>query len=283
MSLTDFNTILESLPTSVNNIFFYFMGEPFLNPAAYDMIKAAKKKGIFVTTCTNGECLSPPELVASGLDEISFQIGGLTQETHERYRMQGDLNRCLTNLKAVLKERERQGRDISVMVGFIVMRHNEHQVTKLERWGQELGVDRVVAISPCVRTYEQGLEFLPEDELFWLYGRDTFEQKKQLRPKTVLKGLCPTIYFSLAIMVNGDVVPCCRDPHGRYVVGNILRQKWKEIWNGPEMQNFRYRAAKNPGKVDICYLCSGFGVPRLYWKQPSLPKYVSHDLRSVKK
>jgi hypothetical protein len=36
---------------------------------------------------------------------------------------------------------------------------------------------------------------------------------------------CPWIYYSLAIHVNGDVVPCCRDPKGEEVMGNRSEQK----------------------------------------------------------
>ena len=34
---------------------FYFMGEPFLNRHAYDMIRYARNRSIYVETCTNGD------------------------------------------------------------------------------------------------------------------------------------------------------------------------------------------------------------------------------------
>jgi MoaA/NifB/PqqE/SkfB family radical SAM enzyme len=57
---------------------FYFMGEPFLNKQAYEMIRYAKETGIpFITTCTNGDPVQPEKLIEYGLDEVNFQIGGM--------------------------------------------------------------------------------------------------------------------------------------------------------------------------------------------------------------
>ena len=69
MSLEQFRTIIDKVGAHTNTLMFYFMGEPFLNKHAYDMIRYAKQAGIpFIETCTNGDFVDPVKIVASGLD-----------------------------------------------------------------------------------------------------------------------------------------------------------------------------------------------------------------------
>ncbi|HIE13944.1 TPA: radical SAM protein [Candidatus Bathyarchaeota archaeon] len=265
MSLENFKGIIDQVVPWTNSLIFYFMGEPFLNKEAYEMISYAKSKDIFITTCTNGQFVDPKKVLESGLDEISFQIGGMSQATHERYRVGGNLKQTLDNLNELIRlKKESQNTHLKVIMGFIVMKHNEHEVIKFRHWANEVGVDDAQVISPCVRNYQQGLEFLPEDDRYWFYDRQAFEREKILRPKIMLKNNCSWIYFSTTIQVNGDVVPCCRDPNGKYVMGNVLEEKLEDIWNNNRYVSFRQQLHKDIRKISICRLCSSFGVPRLH-------------------
>jgi radical SAM protein with 4Fe4S-binding SPASM domain len=258
MSMAQFQMIIDKVGAHTNTLMFYFMGEPFLNKHAYDMIRYAKAAGIpFVETCTNGDFVDPVRLVASGLDKVSFQIGGMTQETHETYRVKGRLDRVMTNLIATIRERNRARSKLRIDVGFIVMKHNEHEVADFRRMVIDIGADRAVVIDPCVRTIEQGKQFLPVDRAHWFYDEPAFNAGV-LRPKHLPDNACPWIYYSLAVHVNGDVVPCCRDPRGQEVMGNLFRQDLDEIWNGPRYRDFRARIHANQGGVEICRLCSSY-------------------------
>jgi MoaA/NifB/PqqE/SkfB family radical SAM enzyme len=129
MSLDQFRTIVDKMGGHVNTLMFYYMGEPFLNKHSYDMIRYAKDRGIpFIQTCTNGDLVKPERLVECGLDEVSFQIGGMTQETHQIYRINSQLDRVMANLKETLRLRNERRAPLRVMSGLILMKHNEHEV-----------------------------------------------------------------------------------------------------------------------------------------------------------
>ncbi|MBU4259407.1 MAG: SPASM domain-containing protein, partial [Proteobacteria bacterium] len=146
---------------------------------------------------------------------------------------------------------------LQIETGFIVMKHNEHEIDKYKRYMSELGVDRASVIAPCVRTIDQGKELLPANREFWVYDEVAFLQGS-LRPTVLPNNFCPWIYFSMAILVNGDIVPCCRDPHGKEIMGNIFDQSLDEIWNGKRYRNFRTRIHNNQKSVGICRLCSSY-------------------------
>lgn len=232
------------------------------------MIRYARDMGLYVMTCTNGDVLDPESLYESGINLISFQIGGVTQETHSIYRVNSDLSEVIGNLSRyleIIRLRGRKPMEHHVELGFIVMRHNEGEIEEFSKMAEDIGVDRKNIISPCVRTPQQGHDFLPQSDAYWIYDRERLEQEGCLMPKKRYpKNSCPWLYYSITIQVDGNVVPCCRDPHGRYIVGNLLEQSLDEVWNGSELREFRQAVFSNQAGVDICRLCPGEGLPPLF-------------------
>ena len=262
MTFEVFKKVLESAGTQVNSILLYYMGEPFLNRDIYRMIEYAVSKGIFVSVCTNGETVDAKQLVDSGISEVSFQISGMTDETHQQYRMGGDLSKTLYNLGDTIEARNYKHSKTKIRVGFIVMKHNEHEISQVIRL-KEIGVDKVDIISPCVRNIEQGKLFLPESDKYWIYDRVAFD-KGILKPKVVPINRCWWIYYSTVITWDGYVLPCCRDAQAKYNMGNILKTDFIRIWNGAREEYFRGMVATGQGRLDLCQLCSGYGIARLY-------------------
>lgn len=261
LSMKDFKTLVDKIAPHTNTLLFYYMGEPFLNRESYDMIRYAKDQGIpYINTCTNGDFADGEKLVTCGLDEVSFQIGGMSQETHQTYRINSNFERVMKNLKAALDARRRTGSKIQIDSGFILMKHNEHEVPLFQKTMKDLGVDNALVIDPCVRDMEQGRLYLPSDKNHWFYDPKAYE-KGLLKPRFLPPNACPWIYYSLTVHVNGNVVPCCRDPRGEYVIGNLLTQSIDEVWNSPAAQAFRRQLHQDQGKISICKLCSSYSPP----------------------
>ena len=262
MSLGNFKKVLDAVGPQVNTLFFYYMGEPFLNKDTLQMMSEAVDRGVYVSVCTNGEHVDATELIASRVSEVSFQIGGLTQETHSKYRVGGELGLTMYNIREAVKEKKRRNSKVRIVIGFIVMKHNEHELGKMQQL-HNLGVDDVQVISPCVRTMEQGRRFLPTSDKYWYYDRQAFRHGL-LVPKVIPHNRCWWIYYSTVVTWDGNVVPCCRDAQGHHIMGNVFEQPFKEIWNGEKYRKFRRQISEIQSGIKLCRLCSGFGVPRLY-------------------
>jgi radical SAM protein with 4Fe4S-binding SPASM domain len=247
---------------------FYYMGEPFVNKEIYRMVRYARDMGLYVMTCTNGDVVDPESLYESGINLVSFQIGGVTQESHSIYRVNSNLARVMDNVSRyleIIRLRGRKTTEHQVELGFIVMRHNEGEIDAFLEIAKDLGVDRKNIISPCVRTIQQGRDFLPQSDAYWIYDRERFEQEGCLLPRRNCPiNSCSWLYYSMTIQVDGNVVPCCRDPHGHHIVSNLLEQSLEEVWNGPKFREFRRGVFSNQMGVDICRLCPGEGPPRLF-------------------
>ena len=264
LSFDQFKKILDQFDNNLEIIYFYFMGEPFLNKDSYRMIRYAANRGIWVSTCTNGNHIDPHELMKSGIGEINFQIGGMTQEIHEIYRIGGDLKKVFASIEECLYLRHEIFRNCRnrpmINISFILMKHNEHQIADFVHYCEKMGVDRYNIIGTCLREHTQGNQLLPTDTSYWIYDENAF-QKGVLIPKHRPNNYCEWIYFTTTIQVNGDVVPCCRDPSGKYILGNVFNQKFNEIWNNQKYRDTRKIVAKQSNNFELCILCSAYAVP----------------------
>ena len=270
MTLEHFTRLVDRVRPHTNAMQIYFLGEPFLNRRVYEMIAYAKRQGIYVTTSTNGTLFDARKIVESGLDEIHFNIGGMTQATHETYRVRSDLATVLRNLKALVDARaawvaEAPGREPrpKIWAGLIVMKHNEHEVEEFFRVAPTWGVDETHIVEPWVRDMEQAERYLPSEPKYWFYDRTAYAQG-ELRPREVPDNRCPWMYFSSVVTWNGNVLPCCRDARGEHVMGNVFETDFGAIWNGDRYRDFRRRVNTDQQSIEICRLCSSFPVPALY-------------------
>lgn len=261
MDMGRFRQVVDQIAPFANTVMLYFMGETFLNRQVYEMISYLKRARIFVTACTNGDMLDPAALVRSGMDEIVFQIGGVTQESHARYRHNSRLDKILEHIAEIVRLRETFNSSTPVVkMGFIIMRHNETEVPDFFALAKRLRVDHAEVVNTGVRTYEQALEYLPQDQRYWNYSPEALEKGKLL-PRVQLRNECPWLYYSAVITVEGDVVPCCRDPHAHYIMGNVFQKPFLNIWNNERYRRFRNTILTRQRDCSLCALCWGFGVP----------------------
>jgi radical SAM protein with 4Fe4S-binding SPASM domain len=261
MTQEEFEIILNKIASHAHSLFFYFMGEPFLNPQFDTMIAYAKGKGVTrVTACTNGEMIDAERIIGSGIDEVAFQVGGVTQGAHQAYRVGGNIERVWENLQKTIRCRNTMGSRTRITCGFILMKTNEEEMDLFRGKMRELGVDEYSFLSPCVRTFEQGKQFLPVQKNYWLYSEKSFSNGL-IEPLRNVVNDCPWIFHSMVVQVNGNVVPCCRDVSGKKVMGNLLCQDLGEIWNSLPYQRFRRDILQRQNSVSLCALCTGYGAP----------------------
>lgn len=263
LDLDVYKEFIDDIAPTTNTLMFYFMGEPFMKDDAYDMIRYARDKGIFVETCTNGDLVDAQGVIYSDVNKISFQIGGIDEETHQRYRVRSSFAKVEKNLRALVAERKKHpNSNVQIEAGLIVMRHNEHQVDGFLKWARDIGVDLANIVDPSVRNMLEGHAYLTRDRKYWFYDEEAFE-RGILKPKVVMDNECTWVWNSTLVNWNGDVVPCCRDPNGKNILGNVFQDGLMNVFNGDQAMAFRRKILKSQSEVGICRLCSGYGVPHL--------------------
>ena len=139
------------------------------------MAAYASKHGIYTATSTNGHYLTEAkarQTVESGLSEVIISIDGTTQETYESYRVGGKLERVREGVKRLVAAREEmKSLTPFIVIQFLVVKPNEHQIPEIQALGKELGVDKVVLKTAQIYDYEQGSDLIPDQSRYSRYAR----------------------------------------------------------------------------------------------------------------
>lgn len=147
LSLERFLAWLDQLP-GLAELQLQGLGEPLLNRALADMIRAAKARGIRVGTNSNLTLLTPRRaqaLVAAGLDELSISIDGATRATYERIRVGASFDKLLRNIDRLVAARAAHGHGTPrLRLVMVLMRHNVDELPLLVELAAAHGVEGVL-------------------------------------------------------------------------------------------------------------------------------------------
>lgn len=249
--------ILQHVKRHVFYINYYFQGEPFLHPQFLELIKEAKKIGVYTATSTNAHFIDQQkakEIIESGLDRLIISIDGLTQETYENYRIHGSLNKVLEASKHLLAAKKAaSSKTPHLIFQFLVVRQNEHEVPSVLALGKELGIDEVRIKTAQFYSYENGNELMPKNAE---YSRYKLQKNGTYKLKYSTKNECWRMWSSSVITWDGRVVPCCFDKDATHQLGQFGETDFAAIWRSNAYQSFRRNILTGRNSIDICKNCS---------------------------
>jgi radical SAM protein with 4Fe4S-binding SPASM domain len=252
-----FQRVIDELSPTLTYLTFYFQGEPFLNPSFLDMVSYASSKGIYTSTSTNAHYLREEQAkktVASGLDRLIISIDGTTQDTYEAYRVGGDLSKVIEGARNIIRfKKELRSVTPQVIFQFLVVRHNEHQIDDLHKLASSVGVDKVVLKTAQIYDYENGSDLIPKNEDFSRYKKNA---SGKYEIKNELLDHCWKMWNSCVITWDGKVVPCCFDKDAKYVLGDLNKNTFREVWFGEKYDKFRSTLLRSRKEIDICRNCT---------------------------
>lgn len=232
MSLDSFRKIVDEIAPYTYWIDLYNRGEPLVNLAAIEMIAYAHVRNIAIKFSTNmhlldEECIE--QLVRSGLDYLVVPLDGGTQETYEKYRVGGDFETVLRNVRLVAeKKRELNSRTPYITVRTLIMKHNEHEMDAIRALAQDIGVDNLIFTLMITNVEEDSAidEWLPEDETYSWYD---YEYKTNKITGSMRS--CSELWQRMTINWDGSVFPCCFVDKEEMSFGNANVETIEAIWN----------------------------------------------------
>jgi Radical SAM superfamily/Iron-sulfur cluster-binding domain len=146
-----FRRVVDEVGPALARIDFFNYGEAFLHKRAIEMCEYIKTNypGIYLYTSTNGLAFTEPQarrLVHSGIDEVTFSIDGATPDSYVKYRQRGKFDVAIQNLRAMVDEKRRTGRDLPFLNWryiLFVWNDSEVEMNEARRLAAEIGVDRL--------------------------------------------------------------------------------------------------------------------------------------------
>jgi MoaA/NifB/PqqE/SkfB family radical SAM enzyme len=264
MAFETFRKAFDDLAECLFLLVLWDWGEPFLNPAIYDMIAHAKQWDVRVISSTNGLVFAHSDqaerLVRSGIDSIIFAVDGINQETYEKFRRGGRLETVLTGFERVVAAKRALGSPTPLIhFRFLATRHNEHEIPQLEALARSLGADvlSIKTLNPydqgeCHSTKADGLEFIPTDPRYQRFEYDV-ETGARIR---VERNACKRMWNNPLVAWDGKVSPCVLDPHGTYVCGDLAQQSFWDVWCGSRIRQLRRQFRTDDQKLGLCAGCT---------------------------
>ena len=141
LSLEDFQKVLDTMPSSVETIFFGGMGEPLFHRDIHEMVRLAAETGAEVELLTNGTLLTEEMilgLIEAGLGRLWVSIDNLQSHSsiNEQTSSQNGSGHdhsglVLANIRRFNRLRQKHGGGIALGITFVATKSNVHQLGML--------------------------------------------------------------------------------------------------------------------------------------------------------
>jgi len=252
-----FKSLIDELRPTLTHVILYFQGEPFLNKKLSDFISYAHQAKIYTSNSTNGQLFTKnnaKEIVTSGLDKIIISIDGSKQETYQKYRIGGNLNKTIEGIRQLVEYRkELKSATPMIEIQFLVLKTNEHQMTEMKQLAKSLQVDKLTFKTAQLSEFENGNELMPKKSRFSRYrkGKDGKFRIKGNQPNS-----CWRMWSGAVINASGEVLPCCFDKGSDFSFGNLNELSFSECWKNEKAFGFRNNILLNRKQFEMCRNCT---------------------------
>ncbi len=241
MGLDLFRKIVDDICENRPLIKLYASGEPLLHEGLFEMIDYAGAKGCQTMIHTNAVGLTPEvseRVLTSSLTFLSFSFDGVSPEIYERLRPPARFAQVRSNIRGYLDLRRQRGHGPETTIEVIRMRDTENLIQSfVEEW-MASGVDDVRVVP----------------YLTWHGLVDDLSGGH--RPTALLFKPCAAVFQHGCILSDGIAVPCCLDVNGRIPLGDITRNRFREIWSGNDYRRLRLQMLTATFPPDcICERC----------------------------
>ena len=232
-------------------------------------MKTAKLKNVKVSTSTNGHFLNEgnaKSTVQSGLDRLIISLDGTEQDTYSSYRIGGSFDKVTKGISEIIRQKKEAGSSKpKIILQFLVLKTNEHQISEIKILGHQLGVDAVEIKSAQFYDFRNGNPLMPGNPRYCRYtSTETGYGNKAYRIRNRMPRHCFRMWSSCVITWDGWVVPCCYDKDAKYRMGNLNADSFQKIWTNKKYRDFRQRIIHARETIDICMNCAeGMGITRI--------------------
>lgn len=252
MSRSLFEKLIREATPGLLHANLYFQGEPMMHPLFFEFIEIAAD--LRLTVSTNGHFLDEKNverLAASSLTRLIVSIDGMNSQTYRLYRQNGNYEKVMSGIILLAEALRLSHSGIKLVLQFLVNRHNEAQIPEVHRFAKKIEA-RLKLKSMQILDQDRYGFWLPADERFKRYRKDN--QGYVIKSK--LANRCSRLWFSPVITWDGHVVPCCFDKDAEYIMGDLNKLSFREIWYGEKYMEFRRKLLSNRAGITICRNCT---------------------------
>lgn len=279
--------MLCDLSDSLFIIWYFSTGEPLLNRFLPEIVASTQDKEIYSIISTNLSLKLSDEriekILSCGLGCISVSIDGASAETYSRYRVGGNFDLVMHNMRRLVERKRAMGLELPYIEWrFLVFRHNMHEVAHARELATDIGVDLLEFFygnaPPDAADHE--VQLADPMNLNPVVSGPAIERAANRSPTGLMRAMqsnksiitktppivmdndlrkkCDWLYFGSTLFPNGSVGPCCLSNNEPDDFGKLSEdRKFKDIWNNPLYREARSLwITKNWDKTErVCTRC----------------------------
>jgi len=255
MNLQEFKKIIKYIK-NINKagcpvINFCGLGEPIFNEYFKDMLFLLKREGIRYVLSTNALFMNEKIidiLLKTGVKEIKISLDGVDRESYQKYRIGGNFDRVIENIKCLTGRRRELKSNAIVTLQLLVMSHTEKDIPEFIEQGKTLGAD-IIKFKSIFINDKKYTGLLPK--LSRKYSR--YHKYPNLVKKT---HACQWADKKLYINSDGIVMPCCFAEHQKeYVLGNVFKEDMTRILTKDKPKQLFSSIKKGINSIALCKNC----------------------------
>ncbi len=277
LKFEDFKNLVDDNP-QIKSIELSHSGEIFLNPELDKIIEYAYKKNVDLTAIAGVNLNDLSEemaeiLVKYKFREIKVSIDGVTPETYEIYRVGGDYNRVVDNIKKINKYKKLYNSEFPKLIWqFIIFGHNEHEIELAKEKAKELRMD--IVFKENLTPKYSPIKNLKRVNL--LTGLNLNNEEKELEPTIrdyFYKSndswvFCKQLFEEPQISWDGTFLGCCINLKDGFGV-NVFKEGLLKALNSRNIIYAKQMLSDHnikPDKSVICSNCETYYMMRKYKK-----------------
>lgn len=253
MTTEEFKKIIKEVKDKTNLILLHVKGEPLLSPYLEEILEECEKNNMKVNITTNGTLSKEKKeilLKSKAIRQINISL-------HSYIENKGIKSNYLEEITEVVEEIVNKTNScISYRLWNLeCLKNNMENEIILMYLGEKYKKEGLLVLAREKKSIRLGEKiFLNQDIQFtWpdLHGKEINHV-----------GTCYGLRKQIAILVNGDVVPCCLDGEGNIILGNIYENSLEEILNTKRAIEIRQNFEQNKLIEPLCRTC-GFIEKRI--------------------
>mgnify|MGYP002630624813 CR=1 FL=1 len=234
-------------------------GEPFAYKPLFQLVRAAKERGLAVNITTNGTLIEKrwDELIDSGVNSLSISIDGL-EATHEALR---GVPGCFESTLAGARRARAAGIPMSVYC--TVTNQNVGELIQVHALATELGAKfDFWPVNDAEELYlkTEGDKQAWNEAVAHIAGTDAAMNERRLFDTEALQyhggGIgvvrCLGLVDQYGVTFRGDLLPCCVWGGESLKVGNVFETPLSELWHSDAVQAHR-QGLYHQGCAEDCF------------------------------
>ena len=250
MSVQEFSEIARKINGYTNLITLHVKGEPLMHPNLKEILDVCKENSLKVNITTNGTLLKEKRdvlLNSSALRQLNISLHSLSQNEN----MKDSYEKYLEDIFETVDELTKSNKEIYISYRLWNLKNiskNDENTYILNK------IEKKYNVPDLIQKAKEN-EFIELDRNVFL-NQDIEFNWPDINGEIVSEtGTCRGLRDQIAILVNGDVIPCCLDQDGEIKLGNIFENSLEEILNSPLSKEIKKGFEERRIVHNLCKRC----------------------------